>query len=171
MKFSKRLTALLLALLLCVSLLAGCQKKDDEQQNNTDDQQQEEVTLDVKYEDNAVPVRDPAYDSDVMGTGAVGANGAAASASELASQIAMEVLQKGGNAVDAAVAMIYAVGMLEPAASGIGGAGHMLVYLAETKEYVVIEYMTQAGEKAIPGSINTYNQEIPVDTITNPQPA
>ena len=42
-----------------------------------------------------------------------------------AAQIGVDILKAGGNAVDAAVAMIYAVGLLEPAASGIGGAGRL----------------------------------------------
>ena len=85
-----------------------------------------------------------AFEGDINSTGAVGKNGAAASANVIASQIAVDILEKGGNAVDAAVAMIYAVGLLEPAASGIGGAGQMVIYLADRDEYVQLEYMTRA---------------------------
>src|SRR5574344_2668505 len=83
-----------------------------------------------------------AFEGDINSTGAVGKNGAAASANVIASQIAVDILEKGGNAVDAAVAMIYAVGLLEPAASGIGGAGQMVIDLADTTEYDQLEYMT-----------------------------
>lgn len=115
-------------------------------------------------------VYDSAYEGDLYGTGAVGENGAASSASELASQIAVEIMQKGGNAVDAAVGMAYAVGMLEPAASGIGGAGQMVIYLAETDEYVVVEYMTQAPGAAIAETIDTSTSGNPpsVETIAIP---
>ena len=68
-----------------------------------------------------------AFKGDINSTGAVGKNGAAASANILASQIAVEIMERGGNAIDAAVGMIYAVGLLEPAASGIGGAGQMVI--------------------------------------------
>ena len=96
-----------------------------------------------------------AFEGDINSTGAVGKNGAAASANVIASQIAVDILEKGGNAVDAAVAMIYAVGLLEPAASGIGGAGQMVIYLADRDEYVQLEYMTRAPEAAIPGTLDT----------------
>lgn len=101
------------------------------------------------------------FEGDLFGTGAVGRNGAAACASPIASQIAVDILKKGGNAVDAAVAMIYAVGLLEPAATGIGGAGQMVIYLADTDEYVSIEYMTQAPGAAVTGVLDTSTSDNP----------
>ena len=105
----------------------------------------------------------PVYDfpSDIFGTGAVGANGAAACASPIAAQIAVDIMERGGNAIDAAVGMIYAVGLLEPAASGVGGAGQMTVYLADQDKYVCIEYMTQAPGAAIAGEIETSSSDNP----------
>ena len=112
----------------------------------------------------------PAFEGDTYMTGAVGRNGAAACASKLASDIAVQILEKGGNAIDAAVAMIYAVGLLEPAASGIGGAGQMVIYLAETNEYVSIEYMTQAPAAALPGVLDVSTASTPpsVEAIAIP---
>lgn len=101
------------------------------------------------------------FPGDIFGTGAVGANGAAACASPIAAQIAVDILKKGGNAIDAAVAMIYAVGLLEPAASGVGGAGQMTVYLADLDKYITIEYMTQAPGAAVAGEIETSSSENP----------
>lgn len=49
----------------------------------------------------------------------------------LAAHIGTEVLKKGGNAVDAAVAVSFAVGVLEPWMSGVGGVGAMLVRTAD----------------------------------------
>lgn len=107
----------------------------------------------------ATPVYE--FPSDIFGTGAVGANGAAACASPIAAQVAVDILERGGNAIDAAVGMIYAVGLLEPAASGVGGAGQMTVYLADQDKYVCIEYMTQAPGAAIAGEIETSSSDNP----------
>ena len=98
---------------------------------------------------------------DTFNTGSTGANGAAACANPIAARIGVDILKAGGNAVDAAVAMIYAVGLLEPAASGMGGAGQMLIYLAEEGRYLVLEYMTQAPGAAVAGALST-------DTASNP---
>lgn len=61
----------------------------------------------------------------------------------LASQAGADVLARGGNVVDAAVAVSFALGVVEPDASGIGGDGMALVYLAGMEEPVVIDYKDQ----------------------------
>ncbi|MCA1010515.1 gamma-glutamyltransferase [Halobacillus halophilus] len=63
----------------------------------------------------------------------------------LAVKAGMEVLEKGGNAVDAAVAVSYALGVVEPYGSGIGGGGAMLIHPAdEEKEPVIYQYRETA---------------------------
>lgn len=71
---------------------------------------------------------------------ALGRNGMVAAKHELAAEVGVAVLEDGGNAVDAAVATAFAVGVVEPFMSGIGGGGLMLVFLAERNETVAIDF-------------------------------
>jgi gamma-glutamyltranspeptidase / glutathione hydrolase len=64
---------------------------------------------------------------------------AIASAHPLASRAGMEVLEAGGNAFDAAVAVSAALGVVEPFASGPGGGGFWLLHFAEDGRQVVVD--------------------------------
>ncbi len=72
-----------------------------------------------------------------------GKNGMVVSASELASQVGVEILKKGGNAVDAAVAVGFALAVTYPAAGNIGGGGFMVIHLNDGTN-TTIDYREKA---------------------------
>src|SRR3954449_9590324 len=59
-----------------------------------------------------------------------------------------EVMRRGGNAVDAAVATAFALAVTHPAAGNIGGGGFIVAYLAERREVITIDFREAAPRRA-----------------------
>jgi gamma-glutamyltranspeptidase/glutathione hydrolase len=81
---------------------------------------------------------------DVRSDEAVYQRAAVAADHPLASEAGIEVLKKGGNVVDAAAAVGFALSVLRPASSGIGGGGFMVVWNAQEQCCVAIDYRERA---------------------------
>ncbi len=78
----------------------------------------------------------------------MGSNGMVTSGHVLASQAGVQTMMAGGNAVDAAIATAAALGVVEPAGSGVGGDGFILIYWAETGQVEAINATGPAPQAA-----------------------
>jgi gamma-glutamyltranspeptidase / glutathione hydrolase len=81
---------------------------------------------------------------------AVGRHGMVASQDGQATRIGLDVLERGGNAVDAAVAIGFALAVTVPKAGNIGGGGFMLAHIADRNETTAIDYRETAPAATSP---------------------
>lgn len=77
------------------------------------------------------------------------ANGMVVTSQRLASQVGVDILKKGGNAVDAAVAVGYAQAVVNPCCGNIGGGGFMTLHLADGRD-IFINFREKAPAAARP---------------------
>jgi gamma-glutamyltranspeptidase/glutathione hydrolase len=93
---------------------------------------------------NSVPINPYAY---AIQKKSIASNGAVASAHPLASQVGVEMMKQGGNAVDAAIATQLALAVVYPQAGNLGGGGFMVARLGNGQE-IAIDYREKAPGKA-----------------------
>src|SRR3954466_12211724 len=81
---------------------------------------------------------------------AVSPRGAVAAAHPLAAEAGASVMRRGGNAVDAAVAAAFALAVVEPQSSGLGGGGFALLYTAKDRKVHVLDFREVGPQAARP---------------------
>lgn len=96
---------------------------------------------------------------------ASGRDGAVATVDARATQIGIQVLRQGGNAVDAAIATAAALEVVRPLSCGIGGGGFMVLYQADLDRVMTFDSREIAPAAAIPNLF-----ENPYDAEKNPLP-
>ena len=134
-----------LRLLTCVSAMAAVMLTSctSTPQGETASAQSANAAADWKpYDKNGDMIR--------TDRGATGKVGVVSTSKVEASKIGAEILRKGGNAIDAAVAAGFALGVVEPNSSGLGGGGFMLIRIAKTGETVFIDFRERAPQKSSP---------------------
>jgi gamma-glutamyltranspeptidase/glutathione hydrolase len=88
-------------------------------------------------------------------------SGMVVSQNDLSSQLGTEILNKGGNAVDAAVAVGFSLAITLPRAGNLGGGGFMLVYIKEKQEIYYIDYRSSSPLNA--NIKDLFNTNLPED--------
>lgn len=93
----------------------------------------------------------------VLGTvwqGAFANDGVVSTSHPAASAAGARILAQGGNAVDAAAAIQFALNVVEPQSSGIGGGGFMMVYVAHDREIFIVDSRERAPVRAEAGQFS-----------------
>ena len=96
----------------------------------------------------------------------VGQSGMVVTQNEIATQIGLGILKQGGNAVDSAVAVGFALAVTLPRAGNLGGSGYMLLYLNEPNETISLDFRSVAPAAARLEDFLNEEGEIDYDPLT-----
>ena len=98
----------------------------------------------VAFAQTAPPAPTPIITTAALFLPVVARSGMVAAQEKHAARVGVEILRQGGNAVDAAVAVGFAMAVTHPQAGNIGGGGFMLVHLAGSNKTIAIDYRETA---------------------------
>ncbi len=150
----KKILSIILACALMLPSLVGCSTSAPESSTEPESsvapassEQASEETPPAEevwkpYDENGDPLRTT--------RDANGENGVVSSANYYSSQVGIDIIEKGGNAVDAAVGVAFALGVVELYNSGIGGGGFMTIRFAETGETLFLDFRETTPMAATP---------------------
>ena len=110
---------------------------------------------------------EPGYSSKSTEESASFRNGIVVSEEQIATLVGLSVLKEGGNAVDAAVAVGFALAVTHPRAGNLGGGGFMLVHLSKTGRTVAIDYREKAPLKATRNMFLDGSGEVDTERVRN----
>lgn len=108
-----------------------------------------EETKTPAYSIDGFKTVDDAGNRVITGRDATGTRAVVTASKYEASKVGQEILDQGGNAIDAAVAVAFALGVCEPHTSGLGGGGLMLLHTADGKD-IFVDFREIAPAAATP---------------------
>lgn len=144
----------ILAIMVMVLAVAACttQTQQRNEQPTTESETEtpaDQVEASYTSLDDFMPY-DENNQSVLTGRDATGQNGMVSTDRYEASKIGIQILEQGGNAFDAAVAVGFTLGLCNPAMIGPGGGGFMTAYKADTQETIFINFRENAPAAATP---------------------
>ena len=137
--------------LACLVLLAACQSPAPIQSGSIAADPQDSASI-IRYDSIHHPT--------------IARNGMVVSQNRLASQIGRDILARGGNAVDAAVAVGFALAVTLPRAGNLAGSGFMLVHFADESHTVALDYRSAAPASATLAELTNDEGEIDWPAMT-----